>query len=70
MSLSRQKPFIYPINKKTDSILIIKVTKYEKKALISYAFIQSLVTKYLVPFSKRILTTNFSTSFEHVQYNE
>ena len=40
---------------------------------ISYAFIQSLVTKCLVPFSKRILHYKnilTSTSFEHIQYNE
>ena len=39
----------------------------------SYAFIQTLVTKCLVLFSKRILHYKnilVSTSFEHVQYNE
>ena len=54
--LSCQNAFIYPINKKTDSILIItlQVTKYEK-IYISYAFIQSIDTKCIVPFTSRIL---------------
>ena len=51
---------------------MIKVPKYEK-IYINYAFIQSLVIKCIVPFSKLILHYKnilVSTSFEHVQYNK
>ena len=41
--LSCQKAYIYPINKNTQTILIISVNKIRTN--IHYAFIHSLVTK-------------------------